>query len=440
MPFLCENLSVDSDNGLLFAGQSVAALAAQYGTPLYLLDADRLQANCRTVADAMRAAFGPGSRPLYAGKAASFKQIYPLVQACGFGADAVSLGEVATALAVGFDPAALCLHGCAKTDADLAAALDAGVGLIVVDNMEELQALSAIAAARAQVQDILLRLTPGVDPHTFAAVTTGTVDSKFGFAIPTGAALAAARAALALPGVRLRGWHCHIGSQIFTAEPFVTAARIMLQFTADFAAETGYTPALLDLGGGFGVRYTVADPVCDIPAIISRLGDAVRACCARLAIPQPDILLEPGRSIVADAGLSVYTVQAVKHLPLPDGGTRHYVLTDGGMADNPRAALYDAAYTALAVHAPVPDPASLLTCDLAGCCCESGDVLARNVLLPAGLARGSLVAVCTGGAYQFAMASNYNRLPRPPLVLLAGGAASLAVRRQTAADLMAQDL
>ncbi len=462
MALLCENLTAGTD-GLQFAGQSVAALAREYGTPLYLLDADRVRTNCRRIAAAMREAFGPEARPLYAGKAACFKALYPILAAEGFGADAVSMGEVATALAAGFDAKNLCLHGCAKTDADLAAALAAGVGLIAVDNTEELEALSRIAAAAGKVQDILLRLTPGVDPHTFAAVTTGTIDSKFGLAIPTGAARRAALAALALPGIRLRGWHCHIGSQIFTADPFCSAAQIMLDFTAQFAAETGYLLDLLDLGGGFGVQYTAADPACDPAYIIAQLGEAIREHCAALGIPVPAILLEPGRSIAADAGLSVYTVQAAKHLELAghmgeaeaggSSGQKHYLLVDGGMADNPRCALYGARYTAYAVAAPLAaegaaDTAAdtalaargLARWDIAGCCCESGDVLTCGALLPADMARGQLVAIATGGAYQFSMASSYNRLPRPPLVLLEAGNARLAVRRQSHADVMAGDV
>lgn len=457
MEFICSNLSRGADGQLLFAGQKVEALARQWGTPLYLMDEDRFVANCRRLQAAVRSAFDDRAQLYYAGKAACFKQLYRILQREGLSADAVSMGEAATALAAGLPAERLCLHGCAKTDEQLSAAVQAGIGLIAVDNSEELQALSRLAQQQGKRQPILLRLTPGVDPHTFHAVTTGTVDSKFGFAIPTGDARRAVREALRLPGVQLQGYHCHIGSQIFSADPFCSAAQILLDFTAQLREETGFYPEILDLGGGFGVRYTAADPVVDPADTLAALGAYVHEKCAQLHLPLPRILLEPGRSLVADTGLAVYTVQAVKKLSLsgslgetelsaaqhPAGVVpsieKNYLLVDGGMADNPRFALYGAHYTVLAVHAAPGLAAPLCLYDVAGCCCESGDVLAADVLLPGAFHRGDLLAVCTAGAYQFSMASNYNRLPRPPVVLLQAGQSRLAVRRQTDADLQRED-
>lgn len=493
MEFICENLAAGENGGLLFAGQSVPQLARRFGTPLYLMDAGRLAHNLRRLRAAARRAFDARADVCYAGKAACFKQMYRLAQREGVYADAVSAGELATALAAGFAAGRVVLHGCAKTDAELAAALDAGVGLIAVDGFDELAALSALASRRGTSARVLLRLTPGVDPHTFAAVATGVLDSKFGFSIPTGDALRAVQTALALPGIRLAGYHCHIGSQIFDAAPYAAAADIVLRFAAGARDAAGFVPEVLDLGGGFGVRYTQSDPPADPEGQIGRLGAAVKAQCAALGLPLPQVLLEPGRAAAADAGLAVYTIQAAKRLPLPDGGEKRCLLADGGMADNPRYALYGARYTVLpaeglgrwgAAH-PAPGdpwvpaqpcagprgpeqaalsagepaaghaaeepaagretggaahPARLVRCDLDGCCCESGDVLARDILLPDGLGRGSLVAVCTAGAYQYAMASNYNRLPRPAVVWLQDGAAECAVRRETDDDLLRCDL
>ena len=432
--FTCDNLGVNGAGHLTFAGQDVTLLAAQYGTPLYLMDEDRIRRNCRMYRDAMREQFGGASCLLYASKANSFTWIYRLMAEEGMGIDVVSCGEIHTAARAGFDLAKAYFHSNNKTDADIAFAMEHGVGYFVADNVEEVACIEAEAAARGSRQKILLRLTPGIDTHTYEAVNTGKVDSKFGSAIETGQAEGITEFALAQPHIELMGFHCHVGSQVFAEDVFERAAVIMLEFTAAMRQRHGYTAQQLNLGGGYGVRYVEDDPSLDIAGKIAGVGKVVRETCARLDIPQPALLLEPGRGIVADAGLTLYAVGTVKEIP----GYKNYVSIDGGMTDNPRYALYNSRYTVLpASRMDEPRP---FICDLVGRCCESGDIIQPNIVLPAGVRRGDLIAVCTTGAYNYAMASNYNRLPRPPIVMLRGGESYVAVRRETLDDLTRLDV
>ena len=431
--FTCDNLGVNGAGHLTFAGQDTAALAAKYGTPLYLMDEARIRHNCRVYRDAMREHFGANALPLYASKANSFTQIYRIMQDEGMGIDVVSRGEIHTAAKAGFDLSRAFFHGNAKSDADIAFAMEHGVGFFVVDNEDELLAVDAEAEKRGVVQRILLRVTPGIDPHTYEAVNTGMVDSKFGRAIATGQAEKITEHALALPHIELLGFHCHVGSQVFAEDVFERAVDVMLRFIAEMRDKLGFTASLLDLGGGYGVRYTDSDPTLDIAAKLGEVARVFHAVCKELSLPEPAVALEPGRSIVADAGLTLYTVQSVKRIP----GYKNYAAVDGGMTDNPRFALYKSRYTVLpADHMDAP---RTLRCDLAGCCCESGDILQPDVALPETLRRGDLVAVCTTGAYNYAMASNYNRVPRPPIVMLNGGESYVAVRREGTDELTALD-
>lgn len=435
---ICPNVGLTGEGNLAFAGQDVGTLAARYGTPLYLMDEDRIRERCRTYRAAMESAFGAdGFRVMYASKAASFKQIYRVMREESMGIDVVSAGEIQTAVRAGFPMENAFFHSNNKTDRDIRFAMDAGVGYFVVDNGDELNAIESIASERGTVQKILLRLTPGIDPHTYAAVSTGQVDSKFGSAIETGQAEEITRAALSLPHVRLMGYHCHVGSQVFDSDVFLRAADVMLTFIAGMKDKLGYEASILNLGGGYGVRYVSDQPAIDIAANIAQVGAAVREKVTSLGIRMPVICMEPGRSIVADAGMTVYTVGTVKRIP----GYKNYVSVDGGMTDNVRFAMYGAKYTVL----PVRDPLNagrndVMTADVVGRCCESGDVLQKDVTLPAGIQRGDLLATLTTGAYHYSMASNYNRIPRPPVVMLHGKTSSVAVRRETEEDLTALDL
>jgi len=432
--FPCDNLAVSSDGHLCFAGQDTTALAAQYGTPLYLMDEERLRHNCRIYTEAFRRYFSPDSRPLYASKACCFKQMLRIAQEEGMGLDLVSCGEIFTAVGAGVDLSGAYFHSNNKTDADIRFAIEHGVGYFVVDNIEELRVIEAEAAAQGICQKILLRLTPGIDTHTYAAVNTGLVDSKFGSAIETGQAEEITAFALSLPHIELVGFHCHVGSMVFAEDVFERSAVIMLRFMAEIRKRCGYTARQLDLGGGYGVRYASGDPTVDIGQKIADVAEAVRAACAELDMPMPDILMEPGRSIVADAGLTLYTVGTVKSIP----GYKNYVSVDGGMTDNPRYALYGSQYSCFLAN-KMNEPASF-PCSLVGRCCESGDILQENILLPESTRRGDIAAVCTTGAYNYSMASNYNRIPRPPVVMLRGGESYVAVRRETYEDLIRSDL
>ena len=430
---LCDNISRASDGRLLFAGQDVNALADRWGTPLYLMDEDRIRENCRMYTGAFRAAFGPDALPLYAGKAASFRRIYRIMAEEGLGIDAVSPGEIGTALAAGYPAESIYYHGDGKTDADIAFALERGVGCFIVDNGDELIALSEQAAARGLRQKVLLRITPGIDPHTYHAINTGAVDVKFGVPVETGQAMEFVRAALGMKSLEVAGLHCHVGSMVFDEDVFLRTIDLMVGFMADVRDELGFTFRELNVGGGYGVRYTDDDPMADIPARIAEVGARLKARIGEASLPLPRFLMEPGRSIVADAGMTVYTVCSVKRIP----GYKSYVVTDGGMTDNPRYCLYGAQYTVL--HA-APRGRLRAIFDLAGRCCESGDIIQPAISLPAATARGDRIAVCTTGAYNYSMASNYNRFGRPPVVMLRGGESFLAVKRESVEDVLSLDL
>lgn len=430
---ICKNITVNSEGHLCFAGRDTVKLAEKYGTPVYLIDEAQIRSNCRTYVDAVKKAFGEGSAPLFASKALSFKKIYNIVTDEGMGIDVVSCGEICTVAASGVSLEDVYFHGNNKTDADIAYAMDHGIGYFVCDSKEELFAIDAEAAKRKIRQKILLRLSPGIDPHTHRKISTGSVDSKFGCPIVTGQAKEITALAMQCGNVELCGFHCHVGSQIFDEEPFCVAAEIMLKFVTQMKAELGFDTKILDLGGGFAVRYLEEQPEVDVAGMIEVLGRKVHELCVRLDIQCPVIHLEPGRSIVADAGMTLYTVGSYKEIV----GIKNFVSVDGGMPDNPRFTLYEAPYTVkLANRAAEADE---IVCSVVGRCCESGDIIQENVLLPKAK-RGDILAVLTTGAYNYSMASNYNRIPRPPVVILApDGKEYVAVRRETFDDLIALD-
>ena len=431
---LCSNIGINEAGHLTFAGEDTVRLAAHYKTPLYLMDEDRIRENCRIYKDAMKRAFGEASFPLYASKAASFKRMYTIMHEENMAIDVVSVGEIATAKRAAYPLDRAFFHGNNKTDTDISYAMACLVGYIVADHEDELRAISREAESRGIRQKVLLRLTPGIDPHTYEAVVTGKVDSKFGVAIETGQAEEFVRLALSLPNIRLMGYHCHVGSQVFDEDGSVyhDAAKIMLTFAADMKKRYGFEAPMLDLGGGYGVRYTEEDPAVDIPANIERLAKTIKTLCSELELSMPAVLLEPGRSIVADAGMTLYTAGSTKTIP----GYKSYVPVDGGMTDNPRYALYRSKYTVFLANRA--NEAANFRCDVVGRCCESGDIIQPDVLLPEPK-RGDLIAVCTTGAYNYSMASNYNRIPRPPIVMIRGGKPTIAVRRETVDDLTALD-
>ncbi|MBR2811768.1 MAG: diaminopimelate decarboxylase [Solobacterium sp.] len=430
---ICENLT--NENGILhIGGVSVKDLVEEYGTGLYIMDEDRIRTKCRMYTQAMKKYFAGKAMACYASKAASFKRIYQIVSEEGMGVDVVSSGEIYTALKAGISLDHAAFHSNNKTDWDIRFAMENNIGYFVVDNREELDAINAVAKEMGKVQNILLRLTPGIDPHTFAAVATGKVDSKFGTSIETGQAKEQTDYALSLKNIHLTGFHCHVGSQVFDSDVFIDAAKIMLAFIAEVKKDLGFEASVLDLGGGFGVRYTEDDPYLDIDTEISRLADVIHGECAKHSLEVPEIWMEPGRSIVADAGITVYTVGTVKRIP----GYKNYVSIDGGMTDNPRYALYRSRYTVLAAE-KLDEPCDF-RCSLVGRCCESGDIIQEDILLPSSVQRGDLIAVCTTGAYNYAMASNYNRIARLPIVMVKDGKSYLAVRRESLEDIVRNDV
>jgi diaminopimelate decarboxylase len=370
---------------------------------------------------------------MYASKALSIKQIYRIMAEEGMGVDVVSRGELYTAVQAGFPMERACFHGNSKTDADILFAMEHGIGSFVCDGMDELAAVNALAAEKGIRQRVLLRLAPGIDPHTHEKISTGRINCKFGTAIETGQAEEFVRSALAMENIALAGYHCHIGSQIFEAEPFHDAARMMLQFVALMGEKYGYYPEELDIGGGMGVPYTKEDDTIDYAENIRVIGEYIQAICRELQLQPPAIVMEPGRSIVADAGMTLYQVTAIKEIP----GFKNYVAVNGGMADNPRYALYNADYTVLAADRMTEQTDFL--CTVAGCCCESGDLLQEDVYLPR-MRRGDLLAVLTTGAYNYSMASNYNRIPRPPIVVIGEAGPYTAVHRESLDDLLKCDI
>ncbi len=430
---ICNNITVE--NGILhFAGQDTTKLAEQYGTPLYLMDEDKIREKCRAYKHAFEKHFGPSAQPLYASKACCFKRIYEIMREEGMGIDVVSSGEIYTALKAGFDLSQAYFHSNNKTDEDIRFAIENGIGYFVADNEEEVKAVEAEAARRGIRQKLLLRLTPGIDPHTYEAVATGKVDSKFGTAIETGQAAEIVKFTLAQPHVELMGFHCHVGSQVFEEDIFERAAVVMLEFIAEMKETIGFEAPMLDLGGGYGVRYVDTDPYLDIETKVGEVAAAIKETCARLGINVPEIHMEPGRSIVADAGMTLYTVGTVKKIP----GYKNYVSIDGGMGDNPRFALYGSKYTCFVANKM--NELCDFNCDLVGRCCESGDIIQEHIAVPSNVGRGDIVAVCTTGAYNYTMASNYNRLGRPPVVMLSGGENYVAVRRESFEDLCRNDV
>ena len=428
-----ESLQINAQGHLTIGGCDAVELAREYGTPLYVLDETGVRAACRSYRDSIDRFYGGRGMVCYASKAFCCKEICRIMHDEGMGLDVVSEGELYTALSAGFPAEKICFHGNNKTDSELLYALRENVGLMIVDNDYELERLNRFAGEMGKRPNIAFRIKPGVDAHTHDFVRTGQIDSKFGVALENGEALAIIKKALAMQHLRLKGVHCHIGSQIFELEPFELAAQRMVELMAQVRDETGFVIEELDLGGGFGIRYTDQDAALRYDSYMEKVSVVVKDTCERLHFPQPFMMLEPGRSIVGPYGVTLYTVGAIKEIP----GVRIYAAVDGGMTDNPRYALYQSEYEALAAN-KAADPKTM-TVTLAGKCCESGDLLGEGMPVQQ-LESGDIVAVLSTGAYNYSMASNYNRLCRPAVVLVREGASRLIVRRETMEDLIRCDL
>ena len=418
------------DRGVLtVGGVGVDALAAEHATPLVVVDGDELRARCR----AYVAAFG-ADRVIYAAKAWPTTAILQIAAAEGLLVDVASGGELHTALAAGVDPARIVLHGNNKSVDELDHALEVGVGRIVVDAMEELDRLDTLARARGVRVPVLLRITPGIDAHTHEYVRTGHDDAKFGFTLSLGLADRALVRTLELDTLDLVGVHAHIGSQVFDVDAFVANAEVMVDLLARWRDEHGVLLPEVDLGGGMGIAYDAVDAPVDVSDLAPTMLDAVAARAAEYDLPVPRVLVEPGRAIVGASALTLYRVGVVKDLP----GLSRWVAVDGGMSDNIRPALYGAVHpVVLAGRASAEQDGPVM---LVGKHCESGDVLGTDLPLPTDVRAGDLVAMAATGAYTEAMASNYNRLPRPAAVLIEDGIARTIVRRETLDDLLRRDV
>ncbi len=429
---LHDNYGINTAGHFTVAGIDTVGLAKEYGTPLYVFDEDKMRSMCQKYTEGA-ARYFKNAKILFASKALSFKEIYRIADNEGLCADTVSSGEIYTALAAGFPPEKIHFHGNNKTVADLEYAVKSGVGVIIADNLAELDDLDEICAAESKTVSVVLRVTPGIDPHTHVKISTGKVDSKFGSAIETGQALEAVRYALSKKHIRLIGIHCHVGSQSFDPQPFLDAADIMMRFLAEIREKTGVTLSVLNLGGGFGVRYVPDQQNLDIDYMLREIAARVRNNCEIYGLDEPEMNFEPGRSIVAAAGVTLYTVGNIKTIP----GYKSYVSIDGGMADNPRYALYQAPYYSLIANKADRDMD--FVADIAGRCCESGDLIQEHTLLQTP-EKGDILAVCVTGAYNYSMASNYNRLPRPALVIVGKNGTRLGIRRESLEDLIRNDL
>ncbi|GAA1644291.1 diaminopimelate decarboxylase [Georgenia ruanii] len=432
-----------ADGALRVAGLDVRDLAREHGTPAYVLDEADLRARARAYATAFAEAFAPeaglaGADVYYAGKAFLSVAVARWVHEEGLRVDTATGGELAVALRAGVPGAGIGLHGNNKSDAELVTALEHGVGRIVVDSLPEIDRVAAVAERLGVVAPVMVRVTTGVHAGGHQFIATAHEDQKFGLSLTSGAARKAVDEILARPGLDLIGLHSHIGSQILDLAGFAVAARAVLGLRAEVAAQTGHLMPEVDLGGGYGIAYTGHEGPAPTPAqIATTLADVVRRTCAELGTPVPRISVEPGRSIVGPSTLTLYTVGTVKEVALDDGGRRTYVSVDGGMSDNIRPALYEAEYSAaLASRGSAAEP---VRARVVGKHCESGDIVVHGVALPGDVRDGDLLAVPATGAYGRSMASNYNLVPRPPVLAVRDGAARVLVRRETIEDLLALD-
>ncbi len=427
------NVRKDDDGVLTVAGVTAHELVEQVGTPAYVMDEADLRARARAFADAFA-----GWDVYYAGKSFLCKAVARWVAEEGLGIDVCTGGELAVALAAGIDPGRLGLHGNNKSESELRAALEHGVGRIIVDSRTEIDRLSALAGELGVTPKVMVRVTAGVEAHTHSYIATAHEDQKFGLSVVGGDAMAALLTCHQDQRLELIGIHSHIGSQIFDADGFDVAARRTLRLHADFARDTGIELPEFDLGGGFGIAYTSADSPSTPAELAAAMTGIVTAECAALGVALPHLSIEPGRAISGPSGFALYTVGTVKQVALGGGVHRAYVSVDGGMSDNIRTALYAAEYSATVAGRRCAGAPMLSR--VVGKHCESGDILVRDEFLPDDVRPGDLIAVPAAGAYSRSMASNYNHVPRPPVVSVRDGRISTLIRRETVEDLLALDV
>lgn len=416
------------DNQLTIGGVKCRMLAKEYRTPLYVMDETLVRENCRKFYKALNCE-GTLNRVSYAGKAFLNIAMCNILKEENLYLDVVSGGELYTAYKAGFPLERIYFHGNNKTDYEIDLGVRLGIGRFVVDNLHELEALNYSAEVNKKIQKIYLRITPGIEAHTHDYIKTGQLDSKFGFPLINNNIIKTVKKVLELPYIELVGLHCHIGSQIFELKPYEDAAEIMMNLIKDIYRETNYLITELDLGGGFGIYYNKNDlpntPEKYCEAIVNKINNVSK----RINIPKPLVVIEPGRSIVGNAGITLYTVGSIKEIP----EIRKYVAVDGGMSDNIRPALYNAQYECVVANRIYGEELELVT--IVGKCCESGDVLLNKALLPK-LYSGDILAFLTTGAYGYSMANNYNRIPKAAVVMVNNGVSRLICRRESYEDML----
>ncbi len=431
-----DTLKINSKGHLEIGGCDCTDLAKAFGTPLYVFDEAYIREMMRTYKTTIETSYGGNGKVLYASKAFSCEAMYAIAASEGIGVDPVSGGEIYASQKAGFPARDITFHGNNKLPEELSYALECGVGTIVLDSYLEADRLDEMAEKKGIVQEVLIRINPGVEAHTHAYVQTARIDSKFGFSIFDGEAEKMVSHVLSKKNLKLKGFHCHIGSQIFEKKSFCLAIEKVMDFAASVKKSQGFTIETLNIGGGFGVWYTDEDRKMkkeDFEEFLLAAIDTIKAKAAEHNLPEPYLNLEPGRSIVGEAGITLYTAGAIKDIP----GVKKYVAIDGGMFDNPRFALYQSKYTVLLANRAAEEPCETVT--IAGKCCESGDIIAENVPLPK-VETGDIVAVLTTGAYNYSMASNNNRNLVPPAILVSDGEAEYIVKPQSYEDLVRNDV
>ncbi len=431
--YVSDCIQVNEKGHLTIGGCDTVELANRFGTPAYVFDEVEIRRNCRAFVDSINENYAGNGMVLYASKAFCCKEMCRICAEEGMGLDVVSGGELFTALSVDFPAEKIYFHGNNKTPEELQMAVDHHVGRIVVDNIFELETLDKIARDADRVIEILFRIKPGINAHTHDFIRTGQIDSKFGFALETGEAMQAVKKALTMANLKLMGIHCHIGSQIFDIDPFELAAKVMLDFIAQVKEETGTELGVLNLGGGFGIKYLQTDRPRPFADYMKKVSAVIKEYSAELGLKMPYVIIEPGRSIVGAAGITLYTVGAVKKIP----NVRTYISVDGGMGDNPRYILYQAQYEIICAN-KANEPREC-TATIAGKCCETGDLIQEGTSVQR-VEPGDILAVLSTGAYNYSMASNYNRIPRPPVVFVKDGEARLVIKRESYEDLTRNDI
>lgn len=425
------SLSRNSDGRLAISNCDCKTLAEKYGTPLYVMDEDEIRKRCREIREQHIEKYNGFA--VYASKAFLNKEMCRIIMSEGIGLDVVSGGELYTAMSVHFPMENIIFHGNNKSDEELQMAVELNVGRIVVDSFYELERLNNISLNNNKVTNIMLRISPGIDGHTHEFIQTGQVDSKFGFSLFDGAAFHAVEKALSFKGLKLLGIHAHLGSQLHENDIYKLEVDILSKFSKELKEKLDYDMPEFNAGGGFGIYYTESDVRPELSFFTDVINENIIKQYKELGLIIPKVIIEPGRWLVGEAGLTLYTTGAIKNIT----GLRKYVSVDGGMADNVRPPLYDAEYTAVTVEDKTSHEHEVIT--LAGRCCESGDILIKDINLPV-LQSGDLIAVLSTGAYNYSMASNYNRLRKPAVVMVSNGTDRVIVKRETYEDLLRNDI